>query len=687
MNMKTIWLAWSTFCFMYSSAIGQTHEDVLHVKFQHGKTDEVINILLNELNKGERNDEKIKLLSVAYADKGSLSEALQCLSTFNDKDEAKAELIEYQANLLKKTGRYKEAEALYLKLAETDEVSSRLYVEGCSYALSLYAEKIKDNDNDKSIPFIVSDGQEIAPGWWQRMLYYGICEPDQITKLKPQNEVSALSSKGTHLNAIFSLHLNSDKAILPGALSTDKHGRRFVWLAHEWRSEYGFTAIQNWGALMTGEMDEKGNIEWIKSFPWNEVGSAIHSASLSPDGNTLYFSSNREGGIGGFDLYESKFNGEGWTEPVNMGVPVNSSWDEITPYAGSDMQLYFATDHPMGLGGFDICKTRIQNGEWSIPFNLGIVVNSTEDEGYPSISDLGDICFSSNRLGSLGGKDIYISYRKLENGIESDMADMPKAIRIDDNHLAGIAMSNEMKDIHTVGYNSAAPLERSKEINTREDEGREMAEILLADLSLARRISVDALLPDDEVFFIQLASVGVGKPNYQLYTPLLKYGNIYKMFINRTVKVRLGYYTDRTEAEAILAKVKSNGFKDAFLAHEWLNKAQIELVLSGSDEKDFADKGNFGSKTTDKKNNAGKTSRYKVRLAAYEDPIWFDVNKVRDLGRVEQWTKSNWTIFILAGFQNLDEAKEARIKAINRGFTSAEVVIDNEGILERLKQQ
>ncbi len=78
--------------------------------------------------------------------------------------------------------------------------------------------------------------------------------------------------------------------------------------------------------------------------------------------------------------------------------------------------------------------------------------------------------------------------------------------------------------------------------------------------------------------------------------------------------------------------------------------------------------------------------KYKVRLASYEDPIWFDINKVKDIGRVEQWTKGGWTIFILAGYNDLEDAKQALVKAYNRGFKTAEVVIDNGGILERLKQ-
>jgi hypothetical protein len=158
------------------------------------------------------------------------------------------------------------------------------------------------------------------------------------------------------------------------------------------------------------------------------------------------------------------------------------------------------------------------------------------------------------------------------------------------------------------------------------------------------------------------------------------------MLNNKTIKVRLGYFSDRKEAEDILTKVKANGYKDAFIAYEVLNTAQMELILTGTDEKSFSDKGNFNTKNPEVAKDYKSGNKYKVRLASYEDPIWFDVNKVKDLGRIEQWTKGGWTIFILAGYDNLEEAKKAQMQANNRGFKTAEVVIDNGGILERLKQ-
>ena len=84
--------------------------------------------------------------------------------------------------------------------------------------------------------------------------------------------------------------------------------------------------------------------------------------------------------------------------------------------------------------------------------------------------------------------------------------------------------------------------------------------------------------------------------------------------------------------------------------------------------------------------NAGP--QYKVRLAAYSDATWFNTKELEYLdGELEQWTKGYWHIFILSGFNSIEEAESARIKAVNRGFKEAEVVLDDRGVLKRLNKK
>ncbi len=106
-------------------------------------------------------------------------------------------------------------------------------------------------------------------------------------------------------------------------------------------------------------------------------------ASLSPDGKTLYFTSNRKGGYGGLDVYQSKRSEKtDWGNPVNLGPVVNSEYNENTPFVtGDGKTLYFSSQGHYNMGGYDIFYTTLlSNGRWARPLNAGYPVNSTDDD-------------------------------------------------------------------------------------------------------------------------------------------------------------------------------------------------------------------------------------------------------------------------------------------------------------------
>lgn len=216
----------------------------------------------------------------------------------------------------------------------------------------------------------------------------------------------------------------------------------------------------------------------------------------------------------------------------------------------------------------------------------------------------------------------------------------------------------------------------------------------------ARRVSLGTVITNisSNVFFIQLSAFnGNGAQDFDKFRSLLKFGNIYKIFVGTSTKIRLGYFINELEARDILRKVKDNGFSDAFMVSNPLNTSNMELVLSSLDSKPNTteiDNAATSKNNTTTTNNPittpapdyGSNVMYKVRLASYEDPIWFDSKKVSDIGKLEQWSKGTWTIFVLSGFKNYEEAEKARIKSVNRGFGGAEVVVDNGGIIETIKK-
>lgn len=135
------------------------------------------------------------------------------------------------------------------------------------------------------------------------------------------------------------------------------------------------------------------------------------SATLSPDKNTLIFSSNRPGGYGGKDLYRVRRlpNGD-WSLPRNLGPIINTPYDEDAPHLDVDGRtLYFASNGHTTIGGYDIFKSTHSGGEtWSVPENLGYPINTVDDDLYLSLDAGGRTgYFSSARQGGFGQQDLY----------------------------------------------------------------------------------------------------------------------------------------------------------------------------------------------------------------------------------------------------------------------------------------
>ena len=160
---------------------------------------------------------------------------------------------------------------------------------------------------------------------------------------------------------------------------------------------------------------EYSNDEWS---PIKSVGNKINLAgswesqpSISADGHSLYFVSDRTGGYGGYDIYRSSQTENGdWGAPVNLGSLINSTGNEKSPFIHPDGKtLYFSSDGWPGLGGYDIFFSRLQaDGAWSKPKNIGYPINSPEDEVGSFVSTDGTQgFFASNKLSGKGGWDLY----------------------------------------------------------------------------------------------------------------------------------------------------------------------------------------------------------------------------------------------------------------------------------------
>ncbi|RDI09728.1 OmpA family protein [Flavobacterium sp. AG291] len=152
----------------------------------------------------------------------------------------------------------------------------------------------------------------------------------------------------------------------------------------------------------------------VEKLPFNSKDYSVGHPSLSADGKRLYFASDMPGGYGDTDIYVAEVFANGKVgEPKNLGPKINTSGREMFPFV-NDSILYFSSDGHYGMGGLDVFESRwVNDSDYSEPKNLGAQVNSVKDD-FSFIIDKGNKYgyFSSNRAGGKGDDDIYYFTRQ-----------------------------------------------------------------------------------------------------------------------------------------------------------------------------------------------------------------------------------------------------------------------------------
>lgn len=161
------------------------------------------------------------------------------------------------------------------------------------------------------------------------------------------------------------------------------------------------TSDKNGAWSIPSPLDKTINTEYIEN-----------SISFTPDGKTIFFSSNKPGGKGGMDIYTSTLDKSNkWTRPINLGDTINTEFDDEAPFIAADGNtLFFASKGHEGMGGFDIFKSTYDTltKQWSIPLNMQFPINSADDDMYFAVASDGKTgYFSSVKPNGVGDVDIY----------------------------------------------------------------------------------------------------------------------------------------------------------------------------------------------------------------------------------------------------------------------------------------
>lgn len=686
MITKIKFTALIVFCFSGLLLQGQDLLRKADLQYELGAYDLAIENYKEALKSSPKNPEIGLKLAQAYQYTNQYLDAIRWYErSFENAGNVEGPDMLNYAHCLKNVGLYDKAQTWYWKYKIIDPIVGEHFALSCDFAKSRLQES--DYYNISLCKFNSSASDFGISFYKDQMVYTSF---DQQNSLSDTGSKLYIESANGGKPTLLGEPLNSKQGI--GPISYSKDGKMVVFMNNDFVN--GVKQIHPSSKntkLYLSFTQSNGDFQKNTAFKYNSEAYSNAYPFLAHNDADLYFSSTMPGGYGGFDLYVSHFKNGEWSSPENLGPAVNSEGNEITPFFDGET-LYFASDYIQGLGGFDIFASTKLYGEWTFAENMGKGINSPNDDYYFAKNlHTGEMFFSSNRLGGRGKDDIYIAEEikvyeyTYTDQTNEDNVFVPKAVSLKDLE---ISVQEPLQGDEILVMNLSGNEQDAKMVAVSEKTSKKLIEtnsedfIALNDntkLSLegAKRIALGEIMnTNSRVYFIQLAALSKSPGNVDIYRKLVAYGNIYKIQKSSAVKIKLGYFLDRQEATDVLDQVKRSGFKDAFITYDIMDSSELELIASSFEEKDYkTDSFEYTSQ-----------SQYKVRLASYVDPLWFDTSRVKDIGKLEQWTKGTWTIFVLGGFQNIEQAQGARIKAINRGFRDAEIVIDNNGILEKMVQ-
>lgn len=223
-------------------------------------------------------------------------------------------------------------------------------------------------------------------------LYISEWETDSVTNKK------MISKKPSRFARSLSLPHNA------GPVALYNYRKKMVFVASSQKTDDG--GARSLGLYFSELQGSKWRV--TSAWPHNSNAYSITDVTINPEGTVLYFSSDMKGGSGGKDIYTSTFTNGNWSKPANIGSVINTKGDEVFPYLHRNGTLYFSSNGLPGMGGLDIFQSTIKRNGYSEPENIGFPVNSHADDFgivFDSLATNG--YFTSNRIHGGSDDDIY----------------------------------------------------------------------------------------------------------------------------------------------------------------------------------------------------------------------------------------------------------------------------------------
>ncbi|MDW8228855.1 MAG: carboxypeptidase regulatory-like domain-containing protein [Saprospiraceae bacterium] len=330
-------------------------------------------------------------------------------------DPSPSEVMFRYGRALMHTGDYLGAKKWFLAYAALNSTVGQHYAQMCDFALQ--ASRREGIFKALNEP-ISTASADFAPAFYGDQIVYSSSRSDikRRTSTKSSSDwtgsahnqlfVTRRGPDGYLQNPTF-LREDLENTFNDGPVSFSANKRRVAYCRNSFMD--GTRQISEKGMSLSLYVADVVEGKWVneRAFPYNGSDYATGFPYLSADGNTLYFASDRPGGMGGWDLYVSTWNGSAWSVPKNLGAPINTPGNEITPFVEDDI-LYFASDWHPGLGGFDVFRIELSDFGTPQVFHLGTGINSSRDDyGFIFDARSGYGYLTSNRPGGRGHEDLW----------------------------------------------------------------------------------------------------------------------------------------------------------------------------------------------------------------------------------------------------------------------------------------
>jgi pentatricopeptide repeat protein len=360
-------------------------------------------------------------LANCYLKTNNMEKALELYKEIILKKEKPDTLNLIYADLLKQKGEYRKAKEQYLLLYNffPSRILYKLYAQYCDSTIYSITNMnpIIQIQHLSNINSIYSD---VAPTKYKNGIVFSSNRENTLIKKKTGNtnlplyDLFLASGKDSlFFNQVepFSARLNTIHHECCASFTSD-YKKIFYTRSIDQQPGDG-NGIKNTLKMFSAVWENNG---WQNphSFRFNDTTHSYGQPTVEANEELFFFTSDRLGGFGGTDLYVCFNIDHKWTDPINLGKGVNTPYNELFPFFHPDGTLYFSSNRPEGYGGYDIYKAiENDNGDYESAINMGFPINSSFDDlsiYWNSEYSLG--YFSSNRPGGLGLEDIYRIQKK-----------------------------------------------------------------------------------------------------------------------------------------------------------------------------------------------------------------------------------------------------------------------------------